>query len=354
MPSPVSSLLGIFSRDLGIDAGSANTLVYARNRGIVLFEPSVAVLEKSSGKLVAIGSEAVSTLSKSPEPDGLEALHPFRDRQTTDPKWIRQLLHHFISRVQLTNRYPARPRVVIGVANDIPEAQKRAMKEAASSAGAREVYTIEEPMAAGIGAGLPVNEPVGSMVVDIGVASTDTAILSLGGIALSYSSKVAGDQIDQAIVRYARDKHNLVLSNRMAESAKIVAGTAVPLKERRSVTLRGVDASTGERQQVEVTSMDLHEAIVEPVDSIVQIVRQTLDEAPAELVNDVLEFGITLTGGGALLTGLPERIAAETRMPVQVADNPLTCVVRGAGMVVESLDEFSAVLKATRHAGKQN
>lgn len=344
MPSPLNSLFGLFSRDLGIDLGTANTLVHARGKGIVISEPSVVAIDKKTREVLAVGAEARAMVGKTPA--NIVAVRPLKDGVIADIDVVEKMLRHFIRKVHDGGIYPSRPAVVIGIPSGVTEVEKRAAKDAAISAGAREAYTIEEPMAAGVGAGLPVNEPMGSMIVDIGGGTTEVAVLSLGGIVINHSLRIAGDEIDEAIMQYARYEANLLIGERMAEGAKIVAGSAYPLEEERRVTLRGRDVLTGLPKAIEVSSYDLREAIREPVDQIVELVKLAVEETPPELVADIMEFGITLAGGGALLLGLDKRIAEETRMPVQVADDPLTCVARGTGRVVESLAEYHAALRA--------
>ncbi|MBA2362638.1 MAG: rod shape-determining protein [Chloroflexia bacterium] len=344
MQSPTNYFFGLFSRDLGIDLGTANTLVHARGKGIVISEPSVVAMDKKTRTVLAVGSEARAMVGRTPA--NIIAVRPLKDGVIADIDVVEKMLRYFISKVHNGGMYPSRPRVVIGIPSGVTEVEKRAAKDAAIAAGAREAYAIEEPMAAGVGAGLPVNEPMGSMIVDVGGGTTEVAVLSLGGIVINHSIRIAGDEIDEAIMQYARHETNLLIGERMAEGAKIVAGSAYPLDEERRVTLRGRDVLTGLPKAVEVSSVELREAIKGPVDSIVELVKLAVEETPPELVADIMEFGITLAGGGALLLGLDRRIMLETKMPVQVADDPLTCVARGTGKVVESLAEYHAALRA--------
>ena len=344
MRSPINALFGLFSRDLGIDLGTANTLVHVRGRGIVISEPSVVAIDKKTREVLAVGAEAKAMVGKTPA--NIVAVRPLKDGVIADIDIVEKMLRYFIEKVHNGSIYPSRPRVVIGIPSGVTEVEKRAAKDAAISAGAREAYTIEEPMAAGIGAGLPVNEPTGSMVVDIGGGTTEIAVISLGGIVINHSIRVGGDEIDEAIIQFARHECNLLIGERMAEAAKIVAGSAYPLEEERRVTLRGRDILTGLPKAVEVSSIDLREAIKGPVDEIVELVKLAVEETPPELIADIMEHGITLAGGGALLLGLDKRIAAETQMPVRIADDPLTCVARGTGKVVESLMEYQNALRA--------
>jgi rod shape-determining protein MreB len=346
MQTRISSLFGLFSRDLGIDLGAANTLVHCRGKGIVISEPSVVAMDADDREVLAVGSEARAIAGRT---DGhVASIHPLKNGVIADGRVLRKVLGYLISKAHDGGISPSRPRVVIGVPGGATEGEKREVKDAALAAGAREAHTVEEAMAAGLGAGLPVSEPIGSMLVDIGSGSTDVAVLSLGGIVLGHSAQVGGHEIDTAIIQFARQNASLLIGERMAEGAKIVAGSAYPLEEERRVTLRGWDVLTGLPRSTEVSSAELREAIQTPVDRIVELVKLTLEQTPPDLVADISEFGITLTGGGALLLGLDRRIMAETNMPVQVADDPLTCVVRGTGKVVESLPEYHAALRAGR------
>jgi rod shape-determining protein MreB len=326
MFNPLNWVFGLFSRDLGIDLGTANTLVYVRGKGIVIAEPSVVAMDTKTRKALQVGAEAKAMIGKTPA------------------NIIAMMLHYFIRKVHLNRGISPHPRVVIGIPSGVTEVEKRAAKDAALSAGAREAYTIEEPMAAAIGAGLPVNEPVGSMIIDIGGGTTEVAVISLGGIVVNNSIRIAGDEIDDAIIQYARRDHNLVIGDRMAENAKIAAGSAYPLEEERRVMLRGRDLLTGLPKGIEVSSVELRDAISGPVNTIVDLVKASIEETPPELVADIMEQGITLAGGGALLLGLERRLQTELRMPVHTAEEPLTCVARGAGRVAESLHQYERAL----------
>lgn len=346
MYSPLNALFGLFSRDLGIDLGTANTLVHVRGKGIVISEPSVVAIDKKSKNVLAVGAEAKAMVGRTPA--NIVAIRPLKDGVIADFDVVEKMLSYFISKVHSQTVLKPRPRVVIGIPSGVTEVEKRAAKDAAISAGAREAYTIEEPVAAAIGAGLPVNEAVGSMIIDIGGGTTEVAIISLGGIVLNHSIRTAGDEIDDAVIQYARYQHNLHIGERMAEFAKITAGSAYPLDEERKVSLRGRDVMTGLPKMVEISSVELREAISGPISCIVEVVKLALEETPPELVADIMERGITLAGGGALLLGLDKRLAIETKMPVQVADDPLTCVARGTGRVVEDIEEFRTALLASR------
>jgi rod shape-determining protein MreB len=340
---PLSKLFGIFSRDLGIDLGTANTLVYVRGKGIVISEPSVVAIDTRTRRAFGVGVEAKAMVGKTPE--SIVAIRPLKDGVIADFDTVEMMLHYFIRKVHLQRLMAPHPRVVIGIPSGVTEVEKRAAKDAALSAGAREAYTIEEPMAAAIGAGLPINEPVGSMIVDIGGGTTEVAVISLGGIVVNHSIRVAGDEIDDAIIQYARRDHNLVIGERTAENAKIAAGSAYPLEEEIRVTLRGRDLLTGLPKSVEVSSVELRDAISQPVNTIiVEVIKTAIEETPPELVADIMEQGITLAGGGALLLGLDRRLQMELKMPVYRADDPLTCVARGTGRVAEALHLYERAL----------
>lgn len=332
---PLSIVLGAFSRDLGIDLGTANTLVYVQGQGIVVNEPSVVAIDSRSKRALAVGAEAKAMLGKTP--GNIIAVRPLKDGVIADFDTVELMLRYFIQKVHPQRVMAPHPRVVVGIPSGVTEVEKRAAKDAALSAGAREAYTIEEPMAAAIGAGLPVNEPVGSMIVDIGGGTTEVAVISLGGIVVNNSIRIAGDEIDDAIIQYARRDHNLVIGERMAENAKIAAGSAYPLEQERRVLLRGRDLLTGLPKEIEVSSVELRDAISGPVGTIVELVKSSIEETPPELVADIMDRGIMLAGGGALLHGLDARLREETLMPVTIADDPLTCVVRGTGKCLEEL-----------------
>ncbi len=339
---PINALLGAFSRDLGIDLGTANTLVYVQGQGIVVNEPSVVAIDARTKRALAVGAEAKAMLGKTP--GNIIAVRPLKDGVIADFDTVELMLRYFIQKVHPQRVIAPHPRVVVGIPSGVTEVEKRAAKDAALSAGAREAYTIEEPMAAAIGAGLPVNEPVGSMIVDIGGGTTEVAVISLGGIVVNNSIRIAGDEIDDAIVQYARRDHNLVIGERMAENAKIAAGSAYPLEQERRVLLRGRDLLTGLPKEIEVSSVELRDAISGPVSTIVDLVKSSIEETPPELVADIMEQGITLAGGGAMLWGLERRLEMELRMPVHRAESPLDCVAHGTGRVAEHLHLYHRAL----------
>jgi len=340
--SPLNFFLGLFSRDIGLDLGTANTLVLVRNQGIIINEPSVVAINKKTRQVLAVGEEAKRMVGRTPA--HIVAVRPLRDGVISDFDVTEQMIQYFIRRVHERFALVPRPRAVIGIPSGVTEVEKRAVHDAAINAGCREVYLIEEPMAAAIGAGLPVTDSVGSMVVDIGGGTSEVAVISLGGIVVSRSIRVAGDEMDEDIINYARQKYNLLIGERMAEAAKIQAGSAYPLEEELMVTLRGRDLITGLPRSVEVSSVELREALAGSVDQIVAAVKDTLEETPPELVADLMESGIALAGGGALLLGIAERLSHETKMHVYVADDPMTCVVRGAGEVLKDLPALRKVL----------
>jgi rod shape-determining protein MreB and related proteins len=345
--NPLSALLGVFSRDIGIDLGTATTLVYVQGRGIVINEPSVVAIDKNTKRALAIGAEAKEMVGRTP--GNIVAVRPLRDGVISDFDITEKMLHYFINKAhERRGFFGASPRVVVGIPSGVTEVEKRAVHDAALSAGAREAYLVEEPMAAAIGAGLPVSESVGNMVVDIGGGTTEVAVISLGGIVVSRSIRVAGDEMDEEIVAYARQKYNLLIGERMAERAKIAIGSAYPLPEEQNITIRGRNLITGLPEAIEVSSVEIREALSGPVDVIVEAVKATLDETPPELVADLMEQGIVMAGGGSLLQGLPERLSEETHMHVYRADDPIICVALGAGAIVSDLDRYHKVLSSTQ------
>ena len=346
MFNPIDAFLGLFSLDVGIDLGTANTLVYVRGKGIVINEPSWVAIERSSRKVLAIGSEAKEMVGRTPA--NIVAIRPLRDGVISEFDVTESMLDYFIKRAhsQLLLPFP-RPRVVVGIPSGVTEVEKRAVYDAAISAGAREAFLIEEPMAAAIGAGLPVTEARGSMVVDIGGGTTEVAVFCLGGIVVSRSLRIAGDEMDEDIMQYARQKYNLYIGERMAERTKINIGSAYPLPEEMTMTLRGRNLVTGLPEAIEVSSIEIREALSGSVGIIVDLIRDMLDETPPELIADLMETGICLAGGGSQLHGMAERITEETNMRAWLAQDPMTCVARGAGLVLEALDVLREVLVST-------
>ena len=348
MFSPINSLLGLFSRDIGIDLGTANTLVLVRGVGIVINEPSVVAIEKRTKRVLAIGSEAKQMVGRTPA--DIVAVRPLRDGVISDFDVTEKMLEYFIGKVHdhALLPLPHRPRIVIGIPSGVTEVEKRAVHDAAINAGAREVFLVEEPMAAAIGAGLPITESVGSMIVDVGGGTTEMAVLSLGGIVVSRSIRVAGDEMDEEIVRYAREKYNVLVGDRMAEEIKMAIGSAFPMPEEKTVMLRGRNLITGLPEAIEVSSVEIREALAGPVNQIIDALKTTIDETPPELVSDLMQYGIAMAGGGALLGCIAERLSQETKMHVYPAEDPLTCVVRGAGQILEELDMLHKVITPTR------
>lgn len=347
MANPLSWMMGLLSRDIAIDLGTANTLVMVRGQGIVINEPSVVAIEKRTKKVLAIGAEAKEMVGRTPA--SIIAIRPLRDGVISDFDVTEKMLSYFIQKVHtnMLNPRPS-PRIIVGIPGGVTEVEKRAVRDAALSAGAREAYLIEQPMAAAIGSGLPVIDSVGSMVIDIGGGTTEVAVCALGGIVVNTSIRVAGDELDQEIINYARQKYNLLIGERMAEETKKSIGSAYPLEQEQTMVLRGRNLITGLPEAVNVSSIEIREALSGPVSTIVDAVRHTIDQTPPELVADLMENGIALAGGGALLQGLAQRLTEETRINVFVADDPLACVVRGAGAVLENFDALRKVLSPTQ------
>lgn len=339
-------LFGLFSNDLAIDLGTANTLIYVKNEGIVCNEPSVVAVQKNDRggkKVLAVGSEAKKMLGRTP--GSIVAIRPLKDGVIADFEVTEAMLRYFIRKVH--NRHTlVRPRIIIGVPFGITEVEKRAVKESAESAGAREVYLIEEPMAAAIGAGLPITEPTGSMIVDIGGGTTEVAVISLSGIVFSRSIRVAGDKMDEAISQYIKRKYNLLIGERTAELIKITLGSAYPGDEIQTMEIKGRDLVAGVPRTVVITDEEIRDSILEPINQIVEAVRFSLERTPPELASDIVDRGITLAGGGALLRNLDVLLKEETGLPVTLADDPLTAVVLGAG---KALDELALLKEVAVH-----
>ncbi|MBW2557603.1 MAG: rod shape-determining protein [Deltaproteobacteria bacterium] len=336
-------ILGLISNDLAIDLGTANTLVYVKGKGIVLNEPSVVAVHRDlrgTKKILAVGSDAKRMLGKTP--GNIVAIRPMKDGVIADFEITGAMLRHFILRVH-NRRTFVRPRIIISIPSGITPVERRAVKETAESAGAREVYLIEEPMAAAIGAGLPITEPVSSMVVDIGGGTTEVAVISLAGIVYSKSVRVAGDVIDSAIVQYIKRKYSLLIGERTGEMIKIAIGCAYPEEESKTVDVKGRDLISGIPKIVEIHSEEVMEAMAEPVSVIINAVRDALENAPPELAGDIVDRGIVLAGGGALLRNLDVLLREETGLPITIADDPLSAVARGAGMALDELDILKEV-----------
>jgi rod shape-determining protein MreB len=341
--NPLNWLLGLFSLDIGIDLGTANTLVNVRGKGIVINEPSWVVIDKRTRRPLAIGSQAKEMVGRTPA--NVVAIRPLRDGVISEFEITQAMLEYFIGKAHQQSIVPLpRPRIVIGIPSGATEVEKRAVFDAAMAAGARETHLIEEPAAAALGAGLPVAEVRGSMIVDIGGGTTEVAVISMGGIVVSRSLRVAGDELDQDIILYIRNKYNLFIGERMAEQVKIAIGSAYPLPEEKTFSARGRNLVTGLPEALEISSVEIREALASSVQVIIDTIKDALDEAPPEIVADLLETGICLAGGGSQLQGLAERLTDELHLRVWVAEDPMTCVARGAGMVLEDLDNFGRLL----------
>lgn len=340
---PFDWILGLFSLDIGIDLGTANTLVNVKGKGIVINEPSWVAIDKRTRKPLAIGAQAKEMVGRTPT--NVVAIRPLRDGVISEFDITHAMLGYFIGRAHQQTIVPMpRPRVVIGIPSGATEVEKRAVYDAAIAAGAREAFLVEEPRAAALGAGLPVSEIQGTMIVDIGGGTTEVAVLSMGGIVVSRSLRVAGDEMDQDIINYIRSKYNLFIGERMAEQVKIAIGSAHPLPVEKTYLARGRNLVTGLPEATEVSSVEIREAIAGSVQVIVDTVRDAIDEAPPEIVSDLIEGGICLAGGGSLLQGLVERLSDDLNLRVWVAEDPLTCVARGAGMILEDLDRYGSFI----------
>ncbi|MBI4351042.1 MAG: rod shape-determining protein [Elusimicrobia bacterium] len=327
----------LFSNDIGIDLGTANTLVYVKGKGIVLREPSVVAIDKNRRKVLAVGAEAKLMLGRTPS--NIVAVRPLRNGVIADFELTQELIKYFIRKVH-NRRSLLHPRIVIGIPSGITEVEKRAVQESAEQAGAREVQLIEEPMAAAIGSDLPVSEPHASMICDIGGGTTEVAVISLGGMVVAKSIDVAGDEMDECIVQYFRRKHNLVIGETTAEEVKIQIGSVFPLKEEKTIEVKGRDQAKGLPKTILVTSEEIRQALMEPVQLIVDVIKQVLEATPPELSSDLVDRGMVLAGGGSLLRGFPELIRQETELPVHRAADPLSCVALGCGKYLEELDKI--------------
>jgi len=339
----LDKILGFFSNDLAIDLGTANTCVYVKGKGIVLREPSVVAVKRDNrgnNKVLAVGSEAKRMLGRTP--GNIVAIRPMKDGVIADFEVTEAMLRHFISKVHNSRRL-VRPRIVICVPTGITQVEKRAVRESAQSAGAREVFLIEEPMAAAIGADLPITEPTSNMVVDIGGGTTEVAVISLAGIVYSKSVRIGGDKMDEAILQHVKRKYNMLIGESSAEDIKMTIGSAYPLDPELVMDVKGRDLVSGIPQNITITSEEVRKAISEPVDSIVQAVRIALEQTPPELAADIVDRGIVLTGGGALLKGLDSLLREETSLPITVVEDPLSTVALGSGKVLDNLDVLREV-----------
>lgn len=338
-------LMNYFSRDMGIDLGTANTVVYLRGKGIVLQESSVLALHQETKQVVAVGEEAKRMIGRTP--GNIVAIRPMKDGVIADFDVTQHMLRYFIGKAS-RRKTLFRPRVVICVPSGVTEVEKRAVIDAALQAGAREAYLIEEPMAAAIGAGLPVQDPTGNMIVDIGGGTTEVAVISLGGIVTHRSIRIGGDEMDEAIVNYVKRNYNLLIGERTAEQVKIAVGSAFPLEQPASIEIRGRDLVTGLPKTLVITDEEVREALSEPVGAIIEAIKITLERTPPELASDIMDRGIVLTGGGALLKGFDKLVSEESGMPVSLADEPLLSVVRGTGKVLEEIETLRRLLDSPR------
>ena len=344
----IDRLFGYFSKDMGIDLGTANTLVYVRGRGIVINEPSYVAINQKTGQVLSIGKAAKDMVGRTPQ--HIVACKPLVDGVISDFEVTEQMLKYFIDSVHKDSfAYVPRPRVVIGIPSQITEVEKRAVEDAARNAGAREVYLVEEPVAAAVGARMPIHDAIGNMIVDIGGGTTDIAVMSLGGIVVSKNLKVAGDKLNQDIIRYARDEYKLLLGETSAEKIKISIGSAHPAEEEREDYMRGRDLLSGLPKEVLVRSGEIRGAMEHSVKILVNAVKAAVELTPPELVSDLTKNGIVLTGGGSLLRGLNTLIEEETKIPVHIAEDPLTSVVIGTGVILENLETFSDILVKSQY-----
>ncbi len=343
----MENMFSLIGRDMAVDLGTANTLVYVRGRGIVLNEPSVVAINTKTGQILAVGSEAKKMIGRTPS--HIVAIRPLKDGVIADFDVTEKMLRYFIQKVH-RRTWLAKPRVVVCVPSGITGVEQRAVEEATISAGARSAFIIEEPMAAAIGAGLPVHEPTGNMVVDIGGGTTEVAVVSLGGIVTSQSIRIGGDELDEAIINYIKKEYSLMLGERTAEEIKMAIASAFPMPEEPNAEIRGRDLVTGLPKTIVVAAEEIRRAIEEPVNAIVDAVKNTLDKTPPELASDIMDKGIVLAGGGSLLKGLDERLKHETGMPIHLADDPLLSVAIGSGKCLEEFEALKRVLiSSSRH-----
>ncbi len=342
VPNPLNWLLNLFTLDIGIDLGTANTLVNVCGKGIVINEPSWVAINKRTKEIIKIGSEAKEMVGRTPT--NVVSIRPLRDGVISDFEITQSMLQYFIELVHRQNFSPVpRPRVAIGIPAGVTEVEKRAVFDAIMSAGAREAHLIEEPVAAAIGAGLPIDKVMGSMIVDIGGGTSEVAILSMQGVVVSRSLRVAGDELDEDIIQYIRNKYNLLIGQRMAEQTKLSIGSAYHLPEEKTMTVRGRNLVTGLPEALVVSSVELREAISVSLQTIIDTIKDALDEAPPEILADLLDTGICLAGGGGLLQGLDERLTDELHIRTWVAEDPISCVARGAGLALENIDKWGSL-----------
>jgi len=330
-----NSLFGFFSNDMGIDLGTANVLVYVKGRGIVLREPSVVAINKDTDQILAVGIDAKRMLGRTPA--NITAVRPLKNGVIADFDTTERMIRYFIRKVH-ARKSLLHPRIVISVPSACTEVERRAVRESAERAGAREVYVIEEPMAAAIGAELPVHEPAGNMVVDIGGGTTEVAVIALGGMVLTNAIRIAGDDFDQAIIEYFKEKENLIIGERTAEEAKIKIGSVYPGTEPKEMEIKGRDLVTGLPKTVMISTDDVRESLAEPMKELLKVIKDTLNQTPAELSADLVDRGIVLVGGGALLGGIADLLREATELPVHIADEPMNCVVMGTGKYLEQME----------------
>ncbi|ONI43299.1 rod shape-determining protein [Candidatus Epulonipiscioides gigas] len=334
----------MFGKDMGIDLGTANTLVFVKGRGIVVNEPSVVAIKERTNQILAVGDEAKQMIGR--VPGNIVAIRPLRDGVIADFNTTEAMIRYFIGKAQKQSFFSIKPRVVVCVPSGVTTVERRAVEEATIKAGAKQALIMEEPMAAAIGSNLRVEEPTGNMVVDIGGGTTDVAVISLGGIVASKSLRIAGDEFDEYIVSYIKKEYNLMIGERTSEQIKMTIGAALESKtDERNMEIRGRDLVTGLPKILSITSSEITNAIKEPVNAIIEAIKATLEKTPPELAADIMESGIVLTGGGALLSGLDTLISAETGMPVRVADEPLDCVARGTGLALENIEKWSSLFE---------
>src|SRR5437773_5706443 len=346
----MAGILGWFSSDVAIDLGTATTLVYVRGRGIVLNEPSVVAIEKKTENLLAVGIEAKKMLGRTP--GNIVAIRPMKEGVIADFEMAEKMLRHFITKAHNRSTF-VRPRIIIGVPSRITQVEQRAVRDSAELAGAREVYLIEEPVAAAIGAGLPITEPSGNMVVDIGGGTTDIAVLSLGGIVYSESVKVAGDRMYDAIMNYVKKKYNLLIGDHMAERIKVEIGSAYPFEEKKEFLVKGRDLISGIPRTLLLNDAEIREALIEPISTIINAIKVALENTPPELAGDIIDCGMVLTGGGSLLRGMDVRLREETGLPIITVDDPLTSVVLGVGKILDELDLLRKVSVMSQYSGSR-
>ena len=339
------SFLGLFSSDMGIDLGTASTLVYLKNEGIVLCEPSVVAIEAGTSNVLAVGEEAKRMLGRTP--GNIIAIRPMKDGVIADFEITESMLRYFIKKVHNSRRL-VRPRVIIAIPSGITEVEKRAVKDSALHAGAREVFMLEEPVAAAIGVGLPIQEPSGNMIIDIGGGTTEMAVISLAGVVFSKSIRIGGDEMDDAIINYLKRTYNLMIGERTAEEVKISIGSGYPMGEEMTMDVRGRDLVAGLPKMITITSEEIREALSEPIAQIVEAVRITLERTPPELSADLIEKGLILAGGGSMLRGLDKLVAEETGLPVHLADDPLTAVALGTGKVLSEMSYLKRLTVSPR------